>query len=82
MYWLFYEKHISQYCPLLQNVREAILRHCVELGENLEKPNEIALVIDGKTLKYALTCELRTEFLRLCISCKVAQCFPSVFCPK
>ncbi|XP_048517503.1 probable phospholipid-transporting ATPase IA isoform X3 [Dendroctonus ponderosae] len=58
----------------LDNVREAILRHCDELGENLEKPNEIALIIDGKTLKYALTCELRTEFLRLCVSCKVVVC--------
>ncbi|XP_030750728.1 probable phospholipid-transporting ATPase IA isoform X1 [Sitophilus oryzae] len=58
----------------LDSVREAILRHCDELGENLEKQNEIALVIDGKTLKYALTCELRTDFLKLCISCKVVVC--------
>lgn len=58
---------------MLQSVRESILRHCDELGENLEKQNEIALVIDGKTLKYALTCELRTDFLKLCCSCKVNQ---------
>ncbi|XP_066252376.1 probable phospholipid-transporting ATPase IA isoform X2 [Euwallacea similis] len=58
----------------LDSVREAILRHCDELGENLEKQNEIALIIDGKTLKYALTCELRSDFLRLCISCKVVVC--------
>lgn len=44
------------------------------MGDNLEKQNEIALIIDGKTLKYALTCELRTDFLRLCISCKVVIC--------
>lgn len=31
-------------------------------------------MIDGKTLKYALTCELRTDFLKLCISCKVVIC--------
>ncbi|XP_018568743.1 probable phospholipid-transporting ATPase IA isoform X3 [Anoplophora glabripennis] len=58
----------------LDKVRESILRHCDELGDNLEKQNEIALVIDGKTLKYALTFELRTDFLRLCISCKVVIC--------
>ncbi|XP_076273311.1 ATPase phospholipid transporting 8A1 isoform X3 [Rhynchophorus ferrugineus] len=58
----------------LDSTREAILRHCDELGENLEKQNEIALIIDGKTLKYALTCELRTYFLKLCISCKVVVC--------
>jgi phospholipid-transporting ATPase len=50
------------------------LRHNAELGENLERQNDIALVIDGKTLKYALTCELRTDFLQLCISCKVVIC--------
>ncbi|KAJ8973941.1 hypothetical protein NQ317_002445 [Molorchus minor] len=58
----------------LDKVREVILRHCDELGENLEKQNEIALIIDGKTLKYALTFELRTDFLKLCISCKVVIC--------
>ncbi|XP_050297627.1 probable phospholipid-transporting ATPase IA isoform X3 [Anthonomus grandis grandis] len=58
----------------LDRAREAILRHCGELGENLERQNEIALVIDGKTLKYALTCELRNDFLRLCVSCKVVVC--------
>jgi phospholipid-transporting ATPase len=58
----------------LDNTRESILRHNAELGENLERQNDIALVIDGKTLKYALTCELRTDFLQLCISCKVVIC--------
>ncbi|KAJ8934426.1 hypothetical protein NQ318_000643 [Aromia moschata] len=58
----------------LDKVRESILRHCDDLGDNLEKQNEIALIIDGKTLKYALTFELRTDFLRLCISCKVVIC--------
>ncbi|KAG5863820.1 hypothetical protein JTB14_001064 [Gonioctena quinquepunctata] len=58
----------------LDPAREVILRHCEELGENLEKQNEIALIIDGNTLKYALSCELRNDFLRLCISCKVVIC--------
>ncbi|XP_074026035.1 ATPase phospholipid transporting 8A1 isoform X3 [Leptinotarsa decemlineata] len=58
----------------LDKARESILRHCEELGVNLEKQNDIALIIDGKTLKYALSCELRTDFLKLCVSCKVVIC--------
>lgn len=34
----------------------------------------MALVVDGTTLKYALSCDLRREFLDLCISCKVVIC--------
>ena len=58
----------------LDNTRDTILRHNSELGENLEKQNDIALVVDGNTMKYALSCELRTDFLKLCISCKVVIC--------
>ncbi|XP_049826027.1 probable phospholipid-transporting ATPase IA isoform X3 [Aethina tumida] len=58
----------------LDKTREAILKQCNDLGDSLEKPNEIALIIDGKTLKYALTFELRNDFLRLCTSCKVVIC--------
>ncbi|XP_060531020.1 probable phospholipid-transporting ATPase IA isoform X2 [Cylas formicarius] len=58
----------------LDKAREAILLNCEELGDNLEKQNEIALIIDGTTLKYALSCELRTDFLKLCVSCKVVIC--------
>lgn len=35
---------------------------------------EAALIIDGKTLKYALSCELRREFYELCINCKAVIC--------
>lgn len=34
----------------------------------------MALIIDGKALKYALSCDLRMEFLDLCTSCKVVMC--------
>lgn len=34
----------------------------------------MALVVDGTTLKYALSCDLRREFLDVCISCKVVIC--------
>lgn len=35
---------------------------------------ETALIIDGKTLKYALSCELRREFYELCVDCKAVIC--------
>lgn len=49
-------------------------RHTAEFGEHLRKQNNVALVVDGTTLKYALSCDLRREFLDLCISCKVVIC--------
>ncbi|XP_017784427.1 PREDICTED: probable phospholipid-transporting ATPase IA isoform X2 [Nicrophorus vespilloides] len=58
----------------LDSARETILRHHSELGDDLEKQNNIALIVDGKTLKYSLSCDLRTDFLKLCISCKVVIC--------
>lgn len=35
---------------------------------------EAALIIDGKTLKYALSCELRRDFYELCVNCKAVIC--------
>ncbi|XP_031340747.1 probable phospholipid-transporting ATPase IA isoform X3 [Photinus pyralis] len=58
----------------LDGTREAVLRHNDDLGANLEKQNEIALIVEGKTLKYALSCDLRSDFIKLCISCKVVIC--------
>ncbi|CAB3259907.1 unnamed protein product [Arctia plantaginis] len=58
----------------LDGTREAISRHAAEFGENLGKQNEVALVIDGKTLTYAMGCDLKKDFLELCISCKVVVC--------
>nr|XP_045622548.1 probable phospholipid-transporting ATPase IA [Procambarus clarkii] len=58
----------------LDETREAINRHVVEFGEQLKRENEAALIIDGKTLMYALTPDLRKDFLDLCISCKSVIC--------
>lgn len=41
-------------------------------GDHMRK--EAALIIDGKTLKYALSCELRREFYELCVNCKAVIC--------
>uniref|UniRef100_A0AAV2L9T4 Phospholipid-transporting ATPase n=1 Tax=Knipowitschia caucasica TaxID=637954 RepID=A0AAV2L9T4_KNICA len=38
------------------------------------KENELALIIDGQTLKYALSFELRQNFLDLALSCKAVIC--------
>lgn len=34
----------------------------------------MALIVDGKTLKYALSHELQKDFIELCVSCKVVIC--------
>lgn len=62
------------YILYFQLTRDAISRYSADLGDQLGKPNEIAMVIDGKTLKYALSCDIRRDFLDLCTSCNVAIC--------
>lgn len=70
----------------LDNTRTSITKHSSDLlahvgssgsssvnGEYFKKDNT-ALIIDGKTLKYALSCELRREFFELCVNCKCVIC--------
>lgn len=45
-----------------------------DFGEQLKKENDAALIVDGKTLLYALTPDLRKDFLDLCVSCKSVIC--------
>ncbi|XP_062560434.1 probable phospholipid-transporting ATPase IA isoform X3 [Armigeres subalbatus] len=58
----------------LDSTRNCLQRHIAEFGDQLRKENNVALIVDGKTLKYALSCDLRTDFLDLCISCKAVIC--------
>ncbi|XP_049864853.1 probable phospholipid-transporting ATPase IA isoform X2 [Pectinophora gossypiella] len=58
----------------LDGTRETLSRHVVDFGDNLRKQNDVGLFIDGKTLKYAMGCDLKKDFLDLCISCKVVVC--------
>ncbi|XP_060651447.1 probable phospholipid-transporting ATPase IA isoform X3 [Drosophila nasuta] len=58
----------------LDATRDVILRHAGEFKSSTAKDANVALVIDGKTLKYALTCDLRGEFQELCIICRVVIC--------
>uniref|UniRef100_A0A8C2KD28 Phospholipid-transporting ATPase n=1 Tax=Cyprinus carpio TaxID=7962 RepID=A0A8C2KD28_CYPCA len=54
--------------------RATLTAHCSSLGDNLRKENELALIIDGQTLKYALSFEVRQAFLDLALSCKAVIC--------
>ncbi|KAF3836523.1 hypothetical protein F7725_029081 [Dissostichus mawsoni] len=54
----------------LDATRATLTSHCDSLGDSLGKENELALIIDGQTLKYALSFELRQAFLDLALSCK------------
>ncbi|VCW99991.1 unnamed protein product [Gulo gulo] len=58
----------------LDATRETLSRHCTTLGDALRKENDFALIIDGKTLKYALTFGVRQYFLDLALSCKAVIC--------
>lgn len=74
-------KLLNQGMPLLvinedslDNTREAIRRHTLEFGELIRKENDVALVTDGKTLKYALTSDVRHDFVDIALSCKSVIC--------
>ncbi|KAK0132802.1 Phospholipid-transporting ATPase IB [Merluccius polli] len=58
----------------LDATRATLMSHCNSLGDSLRKENELALVMDGQTLKYALSFELRQAFLDLALSCKAVIC--------
>ncbi|XP_040196428.1 phospholipid-transporting ATPase IB isoform X2 [Rana temporaria] len=58
----------------LDATRETLTNHCNNLGDLLGKENDLALIIDGQTLKYALSFEVRQCFLDLALSCKAVIC--------
>ncbi|KAM6438935.1 phospholipid-transporting ATPase IB [Rhynochetos jubatus] len=60
--------------PTSGATRASLTQHCTSLGESLGKENDIALIIDGHTLKYALSFEVRQSFLDLALSCKAVIC--------
>uniref|UniRef100_A0A8C5THK1 Phospholipid-transporting ATPase n=1 Tax=Malurus cyaneus samueli TaxID=2593467 RepID=A0A8C5THK1_9PASS len=60
--------------PFSRATRASLTQHCTSLGESLGKENDIALIIDGHTLKYALSFEVRQSFLDLALSCKAVIC--------
>ncbi|XP_039280829.1 phospholipid-transporting ATPase IA isoform X2 [Nilaparvata lugens] len=59
----------------LDSLRESIARHCNDLGDALGRNNNsLGLVVDGHSLKFALSHELRRDFLQLCLSCRSVIC--------
>ncbi|GFV88598.1 phospholipid-transporting ATPase IA [Trichonephila clavipes] len=58
----------------LDNTREAIRRHMQDFGDLLRKEHDVALIIDGKTLKYALSSDVRRDFVDIALSCKSVIC--------
>uniref|UniRef100_A0A8C6ZJI4 Phospholipid-transporting ATPase n=1 Tax=Nothoprocta perdicaria TaxID=30464 RepID=A0A8C6ZJI4_NOTPE len=72
--WMWRLNIISVCVFILQATRAALTQHCNNLGDSLGKENDIALIIDGHTLKYALSFEVRQSFLHLALSCKAVIC--------
>uniref|UniRef100_A0A8B9ST13 Phospholipid-transporting ATPase n=1 Tax=Anas platyrhynchos TaxID=8839 RepID=A0A8B9ST13_ANAPL len=68
------KRNMIYFCLILQATRASLTQHCTSLGESLGKENDIALIIDGHTLKYALSFEIRQSFLDLALSCKAVIC--------
>ncbi|XP_059157740.1 probable phospholipid-transporting ATPase IA isoform X3 [Physella acuta] len=58
----------------LDSTRDALIRHKGQFGESLGKENYVGLIIDGQSLKYALTCDCKQDFLEIALSCKAVIC--------
>ena len=58
----------------LEETQRQLREHCQNFGESLRKENLASLVIEGKTLKYALSPSCRQDFLDLAVSCKTVIC--------
>ncbi|XP_053419309.1 phospholipid-transporting ATPase IB-like [Nycticebus coucang] len=54
--------------------QQVINQRCHDLGNLLGKENDLALIIDGATLKYALNMEIKKKFLSLALSCRAVLC--------
>ncbi|KAL3880445.1 hypothetical protein ACJMK2_032682, partial [Sinanodonta woodiana] len=74
-------KLLTQGMPLLtvneyslDGTREVLRKHVQEFGDLIRKENDVALIIDGQTLKYALSCDCRQDFLDIAVSCKAVIC--------
>ncbi|KAB0342926.1 hypothetical protein FD754_019852, partial [Muntiacus muntjak] len=58
----------------LEATQQVINQNCQDLGALLGKENDLALIVDGKTLKYALHVEVKKSFLNLALSCRTVLC--------
>ncbi|XP_077724457.1 phospholipid-transporting ATPase IB-like isoform X2 [Canis aureus] len=58
----------------LEATQQAVTQNCEALGTLIGKENDLALIIDGETLKYALNFEVERSFLNLALSCRAVLC--------
>lgn len=58
----------------LDGTRDALRRYALEFGEQLRKDNLVGFVIDGETLKHALSYNCRQDLLDILVSCKAVIC--------
>ncbi|CAF1163949.1 unnamed protein product, partial [Rotaria sordida] len=56
------------------DTQRQLRQHCQQFGDSLRKENPASLVIEGKTLKYALHASCRQDFLDVAMSCKTVIC--------
>ncbi|XP_008690501.2 phospholipid-transporting ATPase IB-like [Ursus maritimus] len=54
--------------------KQAVAQNCEALGTRIGKENDLALITDGETLKYALHSEIKRSFLNLALSCRAVLC--------
>ncbi|CAL8076966.1 unnamed protein product [Calicophoron daubneyi] len=58
----------------LDETRSQLVDLVEEFGRNIRQENDVALVVDGHTLEFALSCECRKGFLDVALSCKAVIC--------
>jgi phospholipid-transporting ATPase len=58
----------------LDGTRDALVRHKAQFGEQMGKENYVGFIIDGQSLKYALSCDCRQDFLDIALSCRAVIC--------
>nr|XP_055173191.1 phospholipid-transporting ATPase IB-like [Nyctereutes procyonoides] len=66
--------HIQLNTNSLEATQQAVTQNCEALGTLIGKENDLALIIDGETLKYALNFEVERSFLNLALSCRAVLC--------
>lgn len=58
----------------LDHTRSQLALAIEQFGHDLGTQNEVALIVDGKTLEFALTCDCRKSFLDVAMSCEAVIC--------
>lgn len=58
----------------LDATRDELIKRKTDFGDALGKENDVGLIIDGGSLKYALSCDCRQDFLDVALSCRAVIC--------